>query len=327
MRSKLNLSSNALSFNDSSTTNNPKRKPFDWTREVRGLSVENAQTYPGSIPVGSSVTVFDGIRTTTLDGTTAFTTTLSTLDPDSRYRFTWVSGTNPTLRTTRGLTLNTFDVTFTVNVNLTVNVTTTGSFSGVVEGDTIFIPNTTTGDSANVISTENSGFWQVLAVVSSTNLQLQRLSGESFEATGETVTLTANAQFVAFSAAGVQAGDSVAISAVFAVATQKTFTIDKVTHLWFEVLSTSAIPAESSKTPGATGLIFYTNSKRYVRIETDQEACVQFNGETTQTVRLSPWQAGDDSQPAWLEKVGSAYKLVIVNKSSTQLEYTVLAAE
>ncbi len=328
MYAKLTIASKASSFNDSSTTNNPQRRFFDWTRELRALVVENPQSYNGELAVGASATIFDGVRATTLDGTSAFTVTLSALDAGSRYRFTWVGGTDPTLRTDRALTLTGQTMTFTVNSNQTVTVTIgAGSMAGAVAGDIIFIPHTTTGDTANVLSTENAGYWQVLAATSATNIQIGRLAGESFEATGEEVVLTSNTQFQAYSSSGVQVGDSVVISAAFATATQKTFTIDRVTSSWFEVLSTTAIPAEASELPGAAGMIFYTNVKRFIRIETDQDAAVQFNGDTGLTVRIAPFQAGDTEQPGWLEKIGPAYKLVLVNKSATSLNYSVFTAE
>lgn len=328
MIAKLTVNSKASSFNDTTPNNNPLRRFFDWSREIRAVQVENPQSYNGELAVGASVTVFDGVRTTTLDGTTAFTSTLSALDSGSRYRFTFVAGTNPTFRTDRALTLNTQVMTFTVNANQTVNVSIgAGSMAAVLVGDIIFVPHTTTGDTANVLSTDNAGYWQVLAIVSATNIQIGRLAGESFTASGETQTLTSDSQFQAFSAAGVQVGDSVAISAGFAVATQRTFTIDRVTSTWFEVLSTSPIPAEASKLPTAAGMIFYTNVKRFLRVETDQDAAIQYNGDTGFSNRISPFQPGDVEQPGWDEKCGPAYKLVIVNKSATSLNYSVFTAE
>ncbi len=328
MLAKLTISSKAQSFNDNSSNNNPLRRFFDWTREIRGLVVDNPQSHNGTLGFGASATIFDGVRATTLDGTTAFTSTLSALDGGSRYRFTFVSGTDPTLRTDRALTLNTRVMTFTVNSNQTVNVSIGGgSMSAVQVGDIVFVPHTTTGDDANVLSTDNAGYWQVIALISSTNIQITRLAGESFSATGEVQTLTDDSQFQAFTSDGVQVGDSVTISAGFATATQKTFTIDKVTSTWFEVLSTSSLPSESAKLPTATGMIFYTNVKRFLRVEVDQDVALQFNGDTGTACRTSPFQPGDTEQPGWMEKIGPTYKLVIVNKSATSLNYSVFTAE
>ncbi len=328
MQAKLTINSKALSFGDSSSNNNPQRRYFDWTREIRGVQIENPQSFNGTLIVGATATIFDGVRATTLDGTTAWTSTLSALDAGSRYRFTYISGTNPTLRTDRSLTLTGQTMTFTVNADQTVNVSIgAGSMAAVQIGDIVFVPDATTGDSANVLSSDNAGYWQVIGLVSSTNIQISRLAGESFLATGETQVLSANSQFQAFTAAGVQVGDSVTISAGFAVAAQKTFTIDKVTSTWFEVLSTSSLPAEAGKLPGASGMIFYTNVKRFVRVEVDQDAALQFNGDSAYTVRVSPFQPGDQEQPGWMEKIGPAYKLVIVNKSATTLNFSVFTGE
>jgi len=325
---KLSIYSKALAFADSSSNNNPQRRFFDWTRTLSALVVENPESDNGALQVAESVTVFDGVRATTVDGTTSLTSTLSTLDSGSRYRFTWVGGTNPTLRTDRGLTLVGQAVTFAINANQTANISLGGStFGSVVAGDIIFIPHTTTGDTANVLAADNAGYWQVLSVISTTNIQVGRLSGESFVGTGETQTLAASTQLQAYSSAGVQVGDSVTISAGFAVASQKTFTVDEVTSTWFEVLSTSSLPSEAAKLPGAAGIIFYTNVKSFLRVETDQDILVQMNGDTGSSVKISPFQAGDIELPGYMEKVGPVYKLVLVNKSATTCNYSVFSAE
>lgn len=330
MNGFLTITSRALAFLDASATSNPQLKAFDWALGaggIRSLSVVDPKTFAGSIAAGASATVFDGTRSTTIDGTSAFTSTLSALDAGSRYRFTWVGGTNPTLRTDRGLTLNAQNLTVVVNADLTVNLSTGGgTFGTVVAGDTVFVPHTTTGDAANVFSTSNAGFWTVLAVISPTNLQLGRPTGDSFEATGETVLLVSNSQLQAFSAAGVQVGDNVTISAGFAATSRRTYTVDRLTANWFEVISSDSIAAESSKLPGATGLVFYTDAKRFLHLEVDQEGIAQLDGDTGETLRLSPIQAGDSKQPGWFEKFGPTHKLVVVNKSTATLNYIAFSA-
>jgi hypothetical protein len=323
MNSFLTITNKSVAYTDVEPTSQPLQKSFDWTLSLKNLSVLDPKSFGGTCPASSSVVVFDGTRATTLDGTTTFSVALSTLDAGVRYRFTWTSGTNPTLRTDRGLTLTGQSVTVAVNANSTVNVILGGgSFTGVVAGDIVYIPGPATGDSATTpFNAANHGFWVVLAVVSSTNIQLGRPAGDSFSASGEIVVLTSNAQVQAFSAAGIQAGDNVTVSAGFAVSTRKTFVVDRVTSTWFEVLSTAAIPSESGVVPGATGMVFYTDGKRFLHLEVDQEAVAQFDGDTGESVRLSPVQAGDPRQPAWLEKHGACHKLVVVNKSSLDLNF------
>lgn len=328
MQGKLNIASKYVSFMDTEATSQPQLKAFDWSLNIKAASFADPKTYAGAIPAGSSAVIYDGTRATTIDGTTAFASSLSTLDSGSRYRFTWTGGTNPGLRTDRGLTLSGQNLTVAINADQTANFQLGGgTFGTTAVGDTIYIPGANTGDAAPTpISATNTGFWTVIAVLGATNIQVTRLDGESFTATGETVLLTANTQFQAFSATGVQIGDSVRISAGFAQASRKTYTVDRVTSTWFEVISTTPIAAESGKLPGAAGMSFFTDAKRFVHVEADQEAVAQFDSDTGETGTMSPVQAGDKTQPGWREAMGTSYKLTILNKSGVTLNYICLTA-
>lgn len=323
MQGKLTIANKCLSFMDAEASSQPLQKSFDWSLNIKAVSFSDPKTFAGSIAAGDQVVVFDGTRTTTIDGTSAFASSLSSLDAGSRYRFTWTGGTNPGLRADRGLTLSGQTVTVVLNADQTVNFQLGGgTFGATVAGDTIYIPGANTGDAAPTpFSATNTGFWTVIAVLGATNIQATRLAGASFTATGEVIPVTANSQFQSFTAAGVQLGDSVTISAGFAPASRRTYTIDRVTSTWFEVLSTTPIAAESGKLPGAAGMVVYTDAKRFVHLEADQESVAQFNGDTGVTGTMSPVQPGDKTQPGWIEKMGAAFKLVVVNKSSVSLNF------
>lgn len=328
MIANLSLTSKAVAFGDSTNNNNPVRNYFDWSRSYSGISVKNPKSQPETIDPGGSKTFFNGVRSTSLDNTTAWALSLNPLDP-SRYRFTWTGGTSPSLRSDRALTLSGVVVTVQRNLNGSINLTlASGTFGSVVAGDVVFIPGVSTGDATTVFSEVNTGFWQVLAVVSSTNLQLVRPSGTAFTGTGEVVTLASNAQVQAFSATGVQVGDSVAISAGFVAATRKTFQLVSVTSKWFEVVSAVALAAETGITPTATGMVFYTAAKRFLRVESDQDVVVQYNGDTSETNRLTPDQPGDDERVAWLEKCfGPVWSLTVINKSASSASVVAMSAE
>lgn len=324
----LTITNRALAFSDVEATSQPQLKEFDWTYTgAKALPCQDPKSHGGKIPAGGSQIVFDGSRATTLDGTTAFGVALSPLDAGTRYRFSWTGGTNPSLRTDRGLTLSGQTATVAVNADSTVNLTLGGgTFAGVIAGDTVLIPGVGTGDAANVFSEVNVGFWVVIAAISATNLQLARPAGASFSATGETVTLASNAQLRAYSADGVQAGDSAQISAGFAPASRRTYVVDVVTSTYFEVVSTAAIATEAGVLPGAAGLVFYTDGKRFLRVEVDQEAIVRVNADTSDNNWISPFQPGDRRQMGEFEKTGPVYKLVVVNKSSVVLNFIGLSA-
>ena len=324
----LTIVSRALGFGDPSPNNDPQLKFFDWTRNQQAVVVNNPRQLPGTLPAGQSVVVFDGTRTLATDGTTAFGVTLSPLNQGTRYRVTWTGGTNPVLRTDRGLALTGQAVTIAISANQVADMTLGGStFTTVAVGDTLFIPGVTTGDSAGPFNPQNEGAWNVIAVLSATHIQLVRPTGSSFSGSSETQTVTSNPQVSAFSAAGVQAGDSVTVSSGFSVTNQKTFVIDRVTSTWFEVISSAPLATESGKTPGAAGIAFYTTVKRWMRVEVDQVVVVQLNSDVGLTNGVQPIAPGDPSQMGWFEKWGAVYKLTIVNQSAVTLNYTTLSAE
>jgi hypothetical protein len=325
--SYLNLITKLQAFSDATVSNNPRLKNFDWLRDMSGITVDNPRSQSIQLASQASTTIFSGTTSTSIDGTTAFSVELSTLS-SSRYRFTNTGGTAPAFRTSRSLALNGVAVTFAINTNATldVGVASGNYFSAVVEGDTVFIPGTPTGDAATPINASNAGFWTVLSKVDSNNLVLERTSGD-FDGYGQTVTLTSNSDIQAFSAAGVQVDDWVTISSGFAVSTQKTFQIVAVTNSWFEVISTTALAAQTGILPTAAGMIFYTQNKQFVYIEADQDCVVRTNGDTSDYQRISPIEAGVENRPGVYMKWGPTWSLTVVNKTTSVLNINVLYAD
>jgi hypothetical protein len=164
-------------------------------------------------------------------------------------------------------------------------------------------------------------------VTDSEHIQLMRFTGESFEGASETITLTSNTQFQAFSSAGVQIGDHVDISAGFASATRKTFEVTSVTHNFIEVSSTTPLATETGVTPTASGMLFYTDNKSFLYVEGDQECVVRVNGDSGNSQRLSPIEAGNTDKPGVYMRRGPTWSLSIVNRSTSSLNVTILHAE
>lgn len=330
MDATLNLYTKLLAFSDTTINSNPRLRAVDWERESSGIAVQEPDSKGHEIAVGGSKLIFDGTRTTLTDGTTNFSIALLT-GSSSTYRITYTSGTNPVFRTDRSLTLNSCVVTFLVLanniVNLSVPALSPSDFTNVVVGDTLFIPHTTTGDSANVINVLNAGYWQVLAKTDAQNLVVSRFVEDVFEAVSETVTLTSNAQLRAFSSSGVQVDDSMVISAGFSTAAQKSYTVTAVTSTFVEFVSSLPLPNQTGIVPGAAGISFYTDNKRLLYIEADQECVVRINGDTGNYQRLSPIEPGNTSRPGIFLKWGSVYSLTIVNKSTSTLNCLVISAE
>ncbi len=320
----LQISALARAYSDSVPTNAPLRQNFNWQRN-QTISIDNPRSDYHEIPAGQSWTFFNGTQSTGIDGGTAFTVS----NPfTSTYRFTHVSGTAPAFRTDRGLTLSTKALMIGVNADATALFTIAGATWGTVaEGDTIFLPGPVTGDGATPFSVLNQGFWTVLAVLSTTVLQVGRPTGTDFQGTNETQTIASNPQVQAFSATGIQAGDKMRISAGFATTSRRTYTVTQVTPSWVEVQSSQAIPLETSKVPGATGMIFYRNAAKFCRVESDQEMIVLPNGATEPLLQPSPTQAGDPEQVAWWEALAPIWKLTIQNPSTATAKVVVFLGE
>jgi len=324
MDAKLNLTSNVLAFSDVNVTSNPSLRQIDWSR-FHQVDVSNPKTDIFDLAPGETLTLFNGTRSTSINGSTDFDLTLSPL-ASTRYRFTWGgAGANPAFRTDRGLALDTETVTVVINNNYTATFTTTaGGFSGMVAGDIVFIPGTTTGDTAGPFSSDNEGYWNVLSIDgTNTTIQLSR-SGDSFSGVSEVVILTDDSELQAFSSTGLQVGDKVNISSGFSTTVQGTYEVDTVNPKWFEVLSTDTLPVSETAVPTASGMIFYTSAKRYIKLEADQACVVRANGASDSTQAVEPWNS---EAPGEYSKTGPTWSLSVENKSASTLNLVVLSAE
>lgn len=324
--STIQISSQAVAFSDKIPSNKPLRKNFDWQRNLTQPCINPKADFQENII--TSHTFFNGEVATAIDNTTLITVTLSPLDP-TRYRFSWVGGTKPAFREDRTLALSGNSVTVVLNPDATVNFTLSGgTWAGIANGDNVFIPGATTGDGSGPFNVLNEGVWVVLNVVSPTNLQCARLSNSAFQATGEVVAVTANSQVLGFSALGVQVSNGVDISSVnFAVASRRTMVVAAVTANWFEVLSTTPVPLQINVQVLTEGMTFFSGAKNFLRVECDQEAAVQLNGDTGTSNRISPLQAGDPDNVGWLEKWGPVWSVTVVNRSSQPMQAGVFTAE
>lgn len=323
----LSVISKAVAFSDLSATANPRLRHFDWTRTVENVPVENPKSFPLTIEPNEEATIFSGVRSTSIDGTTAFTITWRAAT--STYRMTRSAGTLPAFRTDRALALNGLAVTMLVNSNATMSVTIpiAGTFAGVVAGDTVFIPGLSTGDTASPFNVLNEGVWVVLSYISAQSLVLVRPSDMDFSGESETATLTASAQFVAYSAAGVLVDDTMDLLAGFAISSRRSYVISAVTPSWVEFTSTIPLALEAGIVPGVAGIAFYSAAVRFLRIESDRECAVRMNGDTSSVCRVSPIVAGDAASVGWLDKFGSVWSLKIINLSAFRANVLVMSAE
>jgi len=272
-----------------------------------------------TVPPGTTLSLFNGTRTVSIAPSTVFTLTLSPLVIDPLYRMTWTAGTNPVLRTDRGVDLTGRSVAVTMLANETVTVDAlVNDFSGVLVGDTVCIPGLLTGDSAGPFNEANVGFWQVLSKNNtSSQLQLARAPSTGFSGITETVTVTSASQFFVYSPGPVQIGDYVNIVNGFSSPVCRTWKIQSVTSRWFEIMASDPLPSLEVGTAGAS-MDFYSHNKRFFYLLVDQEAEATLNSVMT---RISPSQAGYMS--GLLAKSGPSYSLSVTNKSAQPLSLKV----
>lgn len=322
MASILNLIIHFMAYDESEgITDNPSRRIAHYTRDFRNKSILNPLSNKETIEPGGSLTVFSGVRSTSIDGTTEFDVSLLT-GSTSLYRFQHSSGTAPVFRTERLLSgAADSEVTVTVNNNATAKFEATGGtvldFSGAQVGDLLRIVGVGTGDPAGPFNPLNTGLWSVIAKTA-TSATCVRPLGASFQGVAESsIVLGASfaTNFRVYSTAGVQVGDNVDLSAGFSSVTQGNYLVSAVGPDFFEISSSSPLPLESAIAPGIPGMSFYSAGKKIVYLEADQNAIVKLNGDSSNSTRMSPFLAGDPEEVAVFIKIGLAYSLEIENVS------------
>ncbi len=310
MATTLNFLTGLTAYNDATSgviNNNPKYKVADWARSYFGLTVTNPQSQSFVIPPNSSLTLFDGSRSTSIDNTSVFSITNTV---GSTYQVAYESGTAPAFRTARSIA-TTLTATFNVTVNnsslvsISQSAGTAVDFSTVQVGDILYI----SGESNFNIG--NQGYFSILAK-GSNYLQFTNISA----AAESNIALTSGlSDFQIFSSSGVQVGDTAVISAGFSPVTYGSYQITAVTPGFFEFVSSQPLPLESGITPTTSGLNIYNNSKYVIFLETDKNCFIRFDAETNNVTTIEPF-AADTGVLSMFFKTGSNYKAILTNRST-----------
>lgn len=319
MNAIFSLITKVVAYGDASVSSNPKLRYVDWSRETLGIPVQNPKSESLILQPGDEKIIFDGTRTTTVDGSTQFNVTM--IDAlTGRYRIAWSGGNHPGFRTVRSMTITgALTLTALANNSLFIEASSGSPFSNVQSGDNIYL------DAAE-FNPINGGFWSVLNSAGS-SMTLVRFPGEDFSGVSETVTLSSQSSILAYSPTGVQVGDKVTISSGFAVALRRTFRVEAVTSNWIEIFSSTALPSQTNIQPDSTGMRFYTSAKKFLRVEADQECVIRVNSDSTDNNIVSPWSAGDFYQMGEYARTGPTWALKIINKSSMALNLVIISAE
>lgn len=310
MNSNLNLQIHAISFFDNVPSNNPFLRHFDLTYKLLGVPVKSPEQRTYLIPPGSSETIYDGTRSTSIGPTTEFDITKPYADKDI-YRFTWNgTGPNPVFRTDRAIGITTA-TQFTVSVNGPVATFTlsAGPFNttNVQVGDILLIQD---GSGA---SAANQGRFSIIAVTTN-SVSVQNLS-----AVAQTFTIANVDKFLIFSNGGSsnqpQIKDTLLIRGGFSPAIQGSYEIVEVTPTWIEVAVglPNGFPLQSNIAPGVTNFVIYKSLKKFVLLASQQKVYARFDEHTADDVLVEPVEPNNPERPGVLLKHGAFYRLIIRN--------------
>lgn len=323
---KLNLMASVLAYDDninSTVNSNPFKRVPDWSTQIYGLLVKNPQALKYTVSPNSSITLFDGTRALSIDGTTTFSLTWQS---GSTYRLQYTSGTAPLFRIPRALAVDaTTAFTVSINNNSIVNFTyssgTPPDFSTVQIGDTLYIAPTSP---FNVL---NEGYF---TIVSKTTTSISIQNASAGVETNIALGVNFATDFQIYSNGPVVIGDTLIISAGFSIVTQGSYIVTAVTPTFIEFISTNPLPNETGIIPTASGLIFYFSAKFVLYIEVNQMCSLRLNADTGDHVLIEPALLdvnGVEGIKGIFSKIGTSYKGVLVNKSINSCDVFVFLAE
>jgi hypothetical protein len=301
--SKLNFLVYLQTYSDASPSNNPSLSNFKWSREITGVPASNPISEAFNLAPGESKTIFSGVRTILVDGTTNFSLQLKPLS-SSTYRLLATSGQIPGFRTARSTGTDATTEVTTVTNGPIITFSSTGgtpfNFASVIVGDTVKI-----GDQFNTL---NQGEYKVLAKTATS------FTVENFTGVNEgPITLGSGFadQIRIFSAAGVQEGDTIVIKSGFSSVTFGSYKITDVTDNYVEFYSTSVLPQETGIV--SADLAIYSQAKNLVYLESNQKSTVTLNG--VQMASMEPFIINNSKQPGVFMLKATVYSFTVTNNS------------
>lgn len=267
--SVLNLLVYLSASSDSQGSNAPSLGNFKWTRDASNLSVSNPSSIGFSLAPGETKSLFDGQRTLAQDGTTQYDIALKPAN-SSIYVLSHSGGTPPEFRAPR---TSGADATTEVSVTINGPVVTFASTAGTAFA--LIVGGVTVGDYVRIgdlFNAGNQGEWQVIARTATSFSVVNDLAvAESGVALGAGFA----DQVRIYSAAGVQAGDTLLIDSGFSLVTQGSYIVTSVADNFLEFSSTEVLPEEG---PITTQVAVYSSAKRLVYLESDQHVSMILNG-------------------------------------------------
>lgn len=313
--SKLNLLVYLNAYSDPNSSNNPSLGNFRWSRDIAGIPASNAISQEVPLAPGESKSLFSGVRTLASDGTTIWSIALKALSSNT-YVLSATSGTLPNFRIPRSIGSDaTTAVTVTLNGPIATFTSTGGTpfnLAAVQVGDFVRI--------GNLFNQLSQGEWKIIAKTGTSFT----VENPSASAEGPIVLGAGFASQVAiYSAAGVQVGDTLVISAGFSLVTQGSYKVTAVAANYLEFYSTKVLPQESGIQ--TTGINLYSAAKSLVYIECSQKSILTING--SQSVKVEPLIVNDFAQPGVFLVHATIYSLSIQNDSTDPSDIVMLSVE
>lgn len=322
--SKTNLQVNLISFEDIQVSNNPQIRNFDLSYRLLGMEGKDPVSATRMIAAGETKTLFNGTRSTLIDGTTGFSISRPNATLNT-YRFTAAAGTPPEFRTARSTSIDT-TTQFALSVNGPIATLTNAS------GTPMVTTNIQIGDILNVFpgsgaSVANLGRFIVLSKTTNS------ISFQNLSATAQAFVVLNTSLFLVYSNGGsnnqAQIGDKIIISDGFSSSIFGTYDLAEVTPNWFEiqVAAPNGIPLELGVIPGIAGMVVYSSAKQLLFIAALDRCAIYINGMVTDSIQIQPVDPQNIEKPGLYIQQGTVYQLAIKNLSLSNLQVLVASVE
>jgi hypothetical protein len=293
----LNVNFQVLAYLDAQKTANPLIRVPDMKFQMMGVPTGVPKFLPIYLAPGESQTLLNMSRALSFNGSTSFS-------------ITKVSGTDYArlngafgARTARAAGDGTTQWALTVTNGLVrLQYTGTGTaptFGGMQAGDGLTIEKT------SGFNALNQGDFTI------TKVGADYVEFKNAFATGETVTSAVSI----YSSGPVQVGDVLDLSSTaFSYVNRGQFKILRLTADYVEFSNPSAVAEASITGVGATDLVIYNISYKWMSILTDQRLIVRLNGDTSSSVEVEPPTPGDlAGNPGFYAKRGKVYSVTLYN--------------
>ena len=282
-----------------------------------GLNPSNQVSYTGSastVPRAQTIDLSGGDGLTVGEVVTAW----NSANPSNQVSATGSPSVVPAIQTVNLVAPQNCSVTIN-NASVAVFNFSGATLTGVVVGDILRISGLLTNDPGPyAFNPLNAGFWSIIGV-NGTALSCIRLTGQPFSGVTENVAVGASDVQI-FATDGLQPGYKFALTGTFSEVSQRTYEVLQVTPTMIDFVSAIQLPLESGLTYVPSTFVAYSEAKRFVAVEVDQDAAIQFNGDMSSNVTINPIKPGSKDLPGVFLKWGNAYSCTIVNQSINPLK-------